>query len=187
MDCFQRNCAGNVSRVANVTRIESVVKQFAGQFASASGGSAAALANKEKQLKDAEAAFDASGCKGFKKQDTANTAAEKAACAPLKAKVDAAQKARDECAAGSCARGPTSTATVGGNRGNVNGSANAPTTGTPVTAPASPTAAVLTLTVDQAKAARDAANQASQFCCCFHFCFHFPAVHVAVASGVGYK
>ena len=69
------------------------------------GNSTAALAKKEKRLKDAEAAFDASGCKGFKKKDTAHTGAEKAACAPLKAKLDEAQKARDECAAGSCGSG----------------------------------------------------------------------------------
>jgi len=63
---------------------------------------ATALAKKEKRLMDAEAAFNASSCKGFRNKNAAQTAAEKAACAPLKAKLDEAQKARDECAAGSC-------------------------------------------------------------------------------------
>ena len=54
---------------------------------------------------DAEVAFNASSCKGFRKKNAAQTAAEKAACAPLKAKLDEAQKARDQCAAGSCESG----------------------------------------------------------------------------------
>ena len=51
---------------------------------------------KGKELKDAQAAFDAASCKGFKKKGATHTAEEKVACAPLKATLDEAQQAYDK-------------------------------------------------------------------------------------------
>ena len=69
---------------------------------------AAPAKKKEKDLKDAQAAFDAAKCKGFKKSSDTRPAAEKAACAPLKEALDNAQKAHDKDGSKGAAAGPSS-------------------------------------------------------------------------------
>ena len=71
-----------------------------GHGAAAGAGKAGKAAAAKQQLGEAQAAFDAAKCKGFKKSSDTRPAAEKEGCTPLKEALDNAQKAHDEAAGG---------------------------------------------------------------------------------------